>query len=482
VTLAKNLHKSSAKLTIIGCILLSVMLSIYAVRLQSHLSIEYDEGVYLTTYNLVRNGFNLYQPTYYSQLPGFFSVIYPFFLLLGSTLQAARLAIFSVSLIGLLAVVWVSWELETPIVGFLAIGVLYLFPIYIREVLTFHADVLPPTFSTLALASAMRYSKQARRKWVIASAFFASIAILVKADFSILPSLFLIFVLPIMMQGLPRRKVIKSLGLFVAVVSIVLFLGIAPFGLANVYRNVIVLRVLAYSVYALNPMQAIGFLQQPFQLVMTGTFITGMILAALLAYRDRSKIYPLVLLAVWVIVSLGMLFLYRPIWQHHFVILAIPVSLLFAYSLYGLFNVMRFSRVLHVAVPILLVVILACNLNRAFISQPGLLSASHKKGIQLVQSYTNPDDYIISDDGMVTGISGRMTPPDLADLSLVRVQSGSLSSDDFINDLKTYKPKMVLVWAGQLSLLPSFTQTLTEFHYTLISDPNQKQKAYLLMP
>ena len=475
-------HKLTVKATIVACAVICAFLAICAIRLQSHPSTEYDEGIYLTTYRLVQRGFPLYQATFHSQPPGFFLATYPLFLMLGADLPAARLAVFLVSLIGLWAVVWLGWELDNPIAGLIAIGTLYLIPIYASEILTFHADSLPPTFSTLAMAATLRFVKTNQRRWVLLSALFVAIAIAMKADISVLPALLLVFANPVMAKDQSGRQMVQTLASFTVVALMMLLLFVLPFGIASVFHDVITLRMIASAVYPVDPDRVLSFIYQTPQLILVGLFILGDVLAVILVYQNKRSILPVSILATWVVIAFGMLFVYRPLWQHHLVLLAVPVSLLFSYTLCGFFEDIGLSRVLRIVAPLFIAAVLINRFNYAFTSQQGIPNESHERGIRLVQENTSPDDYVVSDDGMVIGLSGRMTPPDLADLSLVRIQSGSLTAENFFSDLEIYKPRMVLVWTGNLDVLNRFPEIMSELHYTLISDADQKQKAYLLNP
>src|SRR2546429_8508422 len=120
-----NDQKLSLRMTIIASLVICLILFFCAFNLKSHLSIEWDEGVYLTTFQSVQHGFPIYQQTYLSQPPGFFMTIFPLYAIGGSTLEAARLAMFFYSVVGLIAIMWIGWELDSILFSFIAIGVLY---------------------------------------------------------------------------------------------------------------------------------------------------------------------------------------------------------------------------------------------------------------------------------------------------------------------------------------------------------------------
>ena len=71
--------------------------------------VENDEGIYWITFLLANKGYKLYSEIAFSQLPGFFISTYGIFKLFGSTIFAARLAVFYWSVLALLSVVWLGY-------------------------------------------------------------------------------------------------------------------------------------------------------------------------------------------------------------------------------------------------------------------------------------------------------------------------------------------------------------------------------------
>ena len=186
--MGKRDHGLSSKTAFVFCLAICVFLFLCAVKLRSFLSIDTDEGIHLAIFRAVQNGSPLYQSTYFAQTPGFFLATYPVYVLLGSTLEAARLAICLWSLVGLLAVVWFACELRSVAFGILAIGVLHVIPAYSVQTVTFQADALPAVFSMLTLAAIIRFRNTSNRVWIILSALAAGLSFLAKADVSALPA------------------------------------------------------------------------------------------------------------------------------------------------------------------------------------------------------------------------------------------------------------------------------------------------------
>jgi 4-amino-4-deoxy-L-arabinose transferase-like glycosyltransferase len=101
-----------------------------------------DEGVYATSFLLMDNGFPAYKQTFFSQPPGFIISVFPGFMFLGKTLEAARLTIGLWTLLGLAGLIWVGFELKNKWIGLFTALLLYLIPTYYNQTLILQSDIL----------------------------------------------------------------------------------------------------------------------------------------------------------------------------------------------------------------------------------------------------------------------------------------------------------------------------------------------------
>ncbi|MEO8612468.1 MAG: hypothetical protein ABI690_31520 [Chloroflexota bacterium] len=447
--------------------------------MRSYPTSEFDEGVYLATFRSVQHGFPLYTGTYLSQLPGFFVTTFPIYVVLGSTLEAARLAVFFYSLVGLLAIVWLGWEFKSTLFGFIAIGVLYLVPIYTIQIMTFHADSLPSAFSALALASILRFRNTSKWGWIAFSAFCVTTAVMIKADFAVLPSILVVIAFATVIEKRHIGDFIKALLVFGLAVVVSALLFTQPFGIQAVYENVIQLRMRAAQGTVADPQTFLNFFREQDALVKL--LIAGAVLSVMAFIGVKTARFPLILLFLWGVTTIVSLLVYHPLLPHHLAFLAVPITAYFAFSLFSLLNLIKVPRLLPAAVTVFVVFILANRLNTTSAPQPGVTTLLQQKGIQLVETYTDPNDYIISDDGIVSALSDRRVPPYLTDLSFVRIGSGGVTRDQLEDNLKTYHPKMILVWADRLRNIANFEGLMKQYHYRLIEDPDTQHQAYLLV-
>jgi len=470
----------SLKTAIILCLGICLVLLYGAFQLRSYPTSEFDEGVYLATFKSVQNGFPLYSETYMSQPPGFFVTTFPLYVAFGSTLEAARLAVFMISLLGLVAIVWLGWELKRVLFSFIAIGLLYLIPLYTVQVMTFHGDSLPSTFSTLALASILRFRNTPKGLWVILSALFATTAVMIKGDVAVFPSILLLLVVTTVVEKRRVGDFIQFMAVFAVTCLIIVLVFTLPFGLSEVYDNVILLRIRAAVGIAPDPNVFINFFREQTELV--NLLGAGIVLGLIVFVTIREARFPLILLVLWVLSTMLSLLVYRPLLPHHLAFLPVPIAVLFSFALFKLLRLINLPRLVPAAVTIFVLAVLLNHLSDALAPQPGVATPLQLRGIELVQAYTDPSDYIISDDGIVAALSNRLIPPDLTDISFVRIASGGVTPEKLEYNIVTYQPKMILVWADRLRNVPNFENIMRQYQYRLIEDPDTQHQAYIFDP
>ncbi|EKD94330.1 MAG: hypothetical protein ACD_26C00111G0001, partial [uncultured bacterium] len=299
---------------------------------------ENDEGIYLTSFLLVNKGNLAYKKTYFSQPPGYLLSVYQGFILFGKTLQAARLTISLWSFIGLLAIIWIGFELKNNWAGLLAISLLILTPTYFNQSLTFQSDILITTFSLISLAAVIRFRNILHLPWFIISVFFLNLAFWTKFDVTFFPS-FLLFVFFLLKEKKISIKYVINLILTFSVISLGFFvLLIAPFGIKEVFSNSILLRFQAAS------SSSSSFLL--FDYLKKDIFLSSIIFGSLiLSFIKKNKFsYLIIIIFLWSIFSLILFFFYRPLFPHHLVILAVPMVLLFSLLIGSCFSNKKIFR------------------------------------------------------------------------------------------------------------------------------------------
>ena len=116
---------------------------------------SYDEGVYWQSLHSMTTGASLYQQIFYSQPPFFLISLYPFYTLFGQTIWSARLGIVVISLFGFLGALLLGKALAGRWGMLLALLLLVINPLYLRESQTLQADA--PSTALMLLAVGLAY-------------------------------------------------------------------------------------------------------------------------------------------------------------------------------------------------------------------------------------------------------------------------------------------------------------------------------------
>ncbi len=112
---------------------------------------SYDEGVYWQSLRALSAGHGLYQQTFYSQPPIFLLSVYPIYTLFGESLWVARLGIALVSLTGLVGAFLLGKALGGRIGALAALLLLIADPLYLLQSQTLQAEAPSAALSFLAV-------------------------------------------------------------------------------------------------------------------------------------------------------------------------------------------------------------------------------------------------------------------------------------------------------------------------------------------
>ncbi|MFA6512877.1 MAG: glycosyltransferase family 39 protein [Patescibacteria group bacterium] len=421
-----------------------------------------DEGIYLTSFLLLDNGNPAYKKTYFSQPPGFLLSVYPGFIIFGKTLPAARLMVGLWSLIGLLVIIWIGYELKNIWLALLAISVLFIIPSYFNQTLTFQSDVLVTTFSLISLAALIRFRKNLYLPWFIVSTIFLNLAFWTKFDITFFPSFILALFLIFKEKKISVKNIINLFLAFILVSLGIIFLFIFPFGVKEVFYNSILLRFQAAA------SSSTSFLL--FDYLKRDTILLGIILGSLILSFYKKNIYNYFhkVILLWVIFTLILFIFYRPLFPHHLVMLAVPIVLLFSLLIDSCFTNKKILRSLVLTI---LIISLSNRIYLTIKTSSKLINDQQQKAVEIIKKYTNTNDIVISDEEILNGLSSRLPPPELSDISQVRIRSNNLTSENFIKIINTYKPKLIVPWNGRLESIKNFNEVLGNYKIlSIISD------------
>jgi hypothetical protein len=191
----------------------------------------------------------------------------------------------------------------------------------------------------------------------------------------------------------------------------------------------------------------------------------------------------------WLAATLFILWNQTPLFSHHLVILVAPLVALATMSVTplerGLPRTTRRWQVATIIAVLLIALLVGFGFRDSigYLSEQGRRDAETAQGIQPrivgdMQAYVRPDQLVITDGQFVVGLANRSTPPDLVDTALLRVETGSLTTQQLIDEASQPQVQAVLLYSGRLRTLTPFTDWVTA-HYRLAADYGNGQALWV---
>ncbi|MBF6590607.1 MAG: glycosyltransferase family 39 protein [Ktedonobacterales bacterium] len=450
-------------------------------------SSEYDEGVYWQSLRAMAHGHPLYSQVFSSQPPLFLLAIYPFYILFGQSLGAARLGIALFSLIGIGALYVAGRAIGGRWAGLLAAALLAVDPLYLRQSYTLQAEAPALALGTLCVALAVEAARRAdgvpRRRLALASGVALGLGVLIKLFIvvALLPAaIYLagpVFAALCDAEGalhLPTRAVVADrlravlpdLGWFAlgAVgACLVVLLPFAP------RWGDLAAQVFAFHFRAARATS--GGLR--FHLgIITGAetwlplALPGLAALALVVWR---RVWALLPPLVWALASFVLLLRQQPLFAHHVVLLSPPLALAGGLALVlaareveaGRVRLPRWGELAVVRTAALGVVVAALGVGLArgavALSAAGqYVPVAQLRMAVALQATTPPGDTVITDDPYVAALADRDVPPQLVDTSSVRIASGYLTARQLEQVIIRTDARTILFASGRFGTIPGF--------------------------
>ncbi len=447
---------------------------------------NYDEGVYTASLRSLAAGHPLFAQTYSAQPPLFLPLLLPWYHLFGETLLAARLGVVLYSLMGLGALWWLATLLGGQRVGFVALTLLAVDPLYLQQSRAVQAEAPALAFAILAVALAASARRRAQ-PWraALAGAAFA-VALLIKlfvvmallpiAAFLLAPDFREIADAALTTRHWPERArwesalracwptVAASVG---AALVVTLLVTLTQADRGAEWAQVIGLHLRAtgggYGSRADNPGVFAGIWWE-WPLLLAG-FAAGYA-----AWRARR--WSVAVLALWGMANLAVLAVQQPLFAHHLVLLApacIAAAAFFADPFFTRYaqnvlplRALQSLRVSSLSVPfhegiiaaLLLIAVVVSGAHT--IAAPRVLPLSLAQAVGDLQQFTLASEWVVTDEQMAAVVAGRQVPPALVDTSLVRITSGALTTAQAIAAASDPHVTAILWYSGRFDRLPGF--------------------------
>ncbi|HLI06857.1 MAG TPA: glycosyltransferase family 39 protein [Ktedonobacteraceae bacterium] len=439
----------------------------------------YDEGVYWQTLRAMSAGHPLYAQTFYSQPPFFMLSVYPVYALLGGTLWSARFGIVLVSLLALPGAFLLGKALcGRP--GALALMLLIAIdPFYLAQSQTLQAEAPCVAFMLLAIGCAYSWWEHPEGITGIVLAALTGIAtaLSIWSKFfgfaALIPICLLILarLWQIARKVAPAQRLVALLPIAVGIVALALtsLLVLFPYLGAHhlLLADIVYFHTAANTVYQSAQANNLNVMRGLLTSIMAAAACYGMIVALL---RGDWRVLPLI---GWLLGSIYLLYDQVPLFHHHLVILIPPMAGLAVIGIGGKVAPLAFgpavknrTLVAKIAGGVALVLVLvAAGLNLQSDQTYFVNASTQSMNTQTrqdeqvatdLQRLISPNEQVITDAQFIAALANRDVPPSLVDTSLVRIQTGYLTTQQVIDAASSPRVHAVLFFTGRLQRLGGF--------------------------
>lgn len=485
----------------LGACVLALVLSLQTLQGQSG---DYDEGVYWQSLRSMANGHPLFSNVFSSQPPLFLLSVYPFYMIFGQSLGAARIALLFFSLAGIVGAYVAGSALGHRMIGAVACVLLALDPLYEHGAHTLQAELPSVALQIWAVACAalaMRSSGRWRPWLAVGAGALLGCALLIKL-FAIVALVPIVFYLsaPLARRWLDEngklrwpvraeaqeglRQIAPTLGLlavgFLGAVIVILLPFVGQLGV--VYDQVVQFHLAAAQANSHS-------LSNNLQIINDTIRDTPLIYIAVAAvvvvvWRRMWVSAPLIL---WALADFIMLIRQQPLLDHHVVLLVPALALITGCGAYGAWQAFTEpSRRRVIQTIVLVMLILACvvgltlNRNQNELANAPLPARTLSMALAL-QGVSAPSEVVLSDDQYVAALANRDVPPQLVDTSAVRITSGYLTARQMEDLVTGARVHAILFANGRFDLIPGFREWVAA-RYTQVATFDHNGALYLLEP
>jgi 4-amino-4-deoxy-L-arabinose transferase-like glycosyltransferase len=414
---------------------------------------DYDEGIYWLSVRRLVHGDALFGAVYSSQPPFFLPLLTPFYRLLGEGLTSLRMASVVLGAVGVVAGAWAAGRLGGRAAALLAAVLLSLDPLGLLDSTTVLAEgpALDLALVAVALAAEATVGRPGRRPGTRVGLSFGAGAVAAAAIGVKLLALPVLIPVAILVTSpgsgpAPARRLAAAMGgaLAVGVAALIAFRG--------------ELRPLLQDSVGLH-LDSRGLNEGGFT---TDVWLTARreVPVALFALMGamRTVWSPRhrragVALVLWVLAAAAVVALQHPLWPHHVSAVAPPLAVL------GGLALVAPIRGAWGLVPGIAVAGIALCWVSVHSYQALQASVSPGAGAEVVaglRAHVVPGSLVVSDDQATVAQAGFEAPPELVDTSLVRINSGNLSSADVEGVIERDHVNAVLFGTSRLDHLPGF--------------------------
>lgn len=433
-------------------IFLCVFISLTLLKAPIKQVFEYDtdEGTALMKTQLYLRGFSLYNEIWDDQPPLLTVMLSSCLNFFGPSAYPARILILFFSALLLWALYLIITSENGSLCAFIALIFLILSTGYLRLSLSIMPAIPSLSFALLSIYYAICFKKQHFNRLLILSGIFMAISLQTK--------LITAFLIPIILLEILRAEKTnsdiskKQTCLFTPVIFwligfITIYIAIAiiffRFNLDLFYQQLIMPHLARLSA-GRNDFSVI------WKRIFIDYDIAILALISAITFRKNKSCY---LPILWLISISLILFIYKPIWHHYYLLMALPLCWLAAISFSKFFQTDTFKSLFRqkniwrgllaclVGLTILRIPAKYHQMLESVKNQPSL---EERKITTLLAKHKKHTRWLITDRPIFAFYGKILVPPELALISSKRIQAENFTQDYLRAILKKYEPELVL--------------------------------------
>jgi 4-amino-4-deoxy-L-arabinose transferase-like glycosyltransferase len=417
--------------------------------------LDYDEGLNLIKALLYSQGFSLYTQIWNDQPPLFTVLLSQWFSLFGRSVFAARFLVMLFSAI----LLWCFYQIVRRDTGTIPalVATLLLFTswLYIRLSISVMIGIPSLSLAMLSIYFLTLYKERLNKSFLILSGGLLAISLQTKLLTVFLIPLILFsllnFNLKAIQQKKPKEILFRPFVIWLLTLSVIyIFISLSFQQFSNsdqllqshlrqpIEKELVNFNNLSYLLYIIS---------QDYDYI----FLAMIGILAIFVKKQRNGIFPLTWLGTAVLIFLN----HKPIWYHHYPLLAIPICWLAAYGVALLltlfpknFQSSNIKKLIFPSLAILFLIVLVI----ATPTNPKGRPPNNSQVMQLVLKYKDSTQWVFTDRPIYAFYAGLPVPPEIAVMSYKRLNSGDLTSKELLSVLQNYHPEQIVLdrWTGQI--------------------------------
>ncbi|MEJ2558343.1 MAG: hypothetical protein P8186_19420 [Anaerolineae bacterium] len=450
---------------------------------------EYDEGIHLVLARVLSAGYEPYREAFVSYPPLFaWSLKFPY--LLFHSAHAIQLFMSLLSMLGVVAVAYLSTNYYGRISGIAAAIFVSFSPAYFIPSRAVMGEIPSIGLATLALALAEHYRRRGGWYWVLLS----GMALSASSSMKVLPVFapiwlglvilskylsfgskeFLVASVEKNWRSLFRDVMLSLLGFSSFLIWPVLFLYDKP----SFYDQVLGMRFASRDVFSEMSFVTNGQLILDF---LSDNPIIVILAVCGIAFVGLRRLKEFWLLVLWLILTWATMYILIPLRYKHLPILIPPLAVWAGFAVQYLmewlaqkeWSTVNLKTIAVLATAVLVVTTLQMSIPGIIAENQGeTVKIDRKEGrqnaIRRVNLLTSPRDCVVSDDPVLLYMTGRSTAPELAEVSITRITSGYLTTQQLTDSIDRHGCQVVVVATERFEeLLPDLKTWLSD-NYLLI--------------